>query len=73
MAEYQRIEYRIGQDGKVIEIVLDGSGVSCTAATTPMEQALGQVKSQELLPAYYDDEEALTSAEHQSKTNSLGF
>jgi Protein of unknown function (DUF2997) len=54
MAEYQRIEYRIGPDGKVVERVIDGSGKSCTSATEGIEQALGQVEAQELLPEYHD-------------------
>jgi hypothetical protein len=52
MAQYQRIEYRIGPDGKVVERVIGGSGPSCTSATQDIEQALGQVEAQELLPEY---------------------
>ncbi|MBF2027644.1 MAG: DUF2997 domain-containing protein [Oscillatoriales cyanobacterium C42_A2020_001] len=59
MAEYQKIEYRIGADGKIIETVLDGSGTSCISTTTDIEQALGTVESQELLPQYYETEETL--------------
>jgi Protein of unknown function (DUF2997) len=54
MAEYQQIEYRIGPDGKVVERVIGGSGTRCTSTTQKIEQALGQVEAQELLPEYHD-------------------
>lgn len=60
MAEYQRIEYRIGNDGTIIETVLNATGVSCTTATAAIEQSLGTIESQEFLPAYYEGEENLT-------------
>jgi hypothetical protein len=63
MAEYQKIEYRIGKDGKIIETVLNASGSSCTNTTAGIEQALGEVSSQELLPEYYEGEEKLTTQE----------
>ena len=66
MAEYQRVEYRIGKDGTITETVLNAAGVNCTAATVAIEQALGTVKSQEFLPAYYEDEENLTVKPIQS-------
>ena len=66
MAEYQRIEYRIGNDGTITEIVLNATGASCIEATTAMEQALGSVASQEFLPAYYEGEETLTDETRQS-------
>lgn len=56
MAEYQKIEYRIGKDGKIIETVLNATGTSCTSTTSEFEQALGQVESQELLPEYYEED-----------------
>jgi hypothetical protein len=65
MAEYQRIEYRIGKDGKIIETVLNGSGPDCTQTTAQLEQALGQVESRELLPQYYETEENLMVEETQ--------
>lgn len=67
MAEYQRVEYRIGKDGKVSETVINASGSSCTATTSGIEQTLGEVESQDLLPEYYD-EEYLTTEEKQSLT-----
>ncbi len=60
MAEYQKIEYRIGKDGKIIETVINASGESCTNATKGIEQALGEVSSQEFLPEYYEREEITT-------------
>ena len=66
MAEYQKIEYRIGKDGKIIETVLNASGSSCTNTTAGIEQALGEVASQELLPDYYEREEELTTQDELS-------
>lgn len=63
MAEYQKIEYRIGKDGKIIETVINASGASCTDTTSGIEQALGVVDSQELLPEYYENAENLTTQE----------
>ena len=68
MAEYQKVEYRIGKDGKVTETVINASGSSCTATTSGMEKALGEVESQKLLPEYYEGEENLTTEEPQSLT-----
>lgn len=66
MAEYQKIEYRIGKDGKIIETVINASGSSCTITTKGIEQALGEVSSQELLPEYYEREEELTTQDELS-------
>ncbi|GAB4205792.1 MAG: hypothetical protein Fur006_62280 [Coleofasciculaceae cyanobacterium] len=68
MAEYQKIEYRIGKDGKIIETVLNASGSSCMSTTAGLEQALGEVESQELLPEYYQGEEHISLEESQSLT-----
>lgn len=65
MAEYQKIEYRIGKDGKVTEKVLNASGESCTETTASLESALGQVESQEFLPEYYEGEENLDNTQTQ--------
>lgn len=59
MAEYQRVEYRIGKDGKITETVIDGLGAGCTATTHPLEQALGEVMQRELLPEYHAEPEIL--------------
>ncbi|MGE5658737.1 MAG: DUF2997 domain-containing protein [Actinomycetota bacterium] len=68
MAEYHKIEYRIGKDGKIVETVLNASGPSCTETTSGIETALGQVASRNLLPEYYQGEENLTREETQSLT-----
>ena len=65
MAEYQKIEYRIGKDGKISEKVIEGIGSGCVDATKDIEDALGKVDSQELLPEYYEGEEYLTATETQ--------
>lgn len=68
MAEYRKIEYRIGKDGKITETVLNATGSSCTETTAGIETALGQVESQNLLPEYYQGEENVTLEETQSLT-----
>ena len=65
MAEYRKIEYSIGKDGKITERVIDGSGTSCTEATSPIEKALGEIESQEFLPEYYSEETDLNISETQ--------
>jgi Protein of unknown function (DUF2997) len=52
MAEYQKIEFLIGKDGKVTEKVLNGSGETCTLATADLEASLGEIESRDLLPEY---------------------
>jgi len=66
VAEYQKIEYRIGKDGKIIETVIGGSGPSCVDLTQVIESDLGIVESQELLPEYYESCESLTTETPQS-------
>ena len=66
MAEYQKIEYRIGKDGKVVERVLNVTGSSCVETTKGLEKSLGEIESQELLPEYFQDDELMTIFEHQS-------
>ncbi|MGL5059465.1 MAG: DUF2997 domain-containing protein [Microcoleus sp.] len=66
MAEYRKIEYRIGKDGKITETVLNATGASCTETTAPVEKALGKIESQELLPEYYQGEENLTQEQTQT-------
>ncbi len=72
MAQYQKVEYRIGKDGKIVETVLNGVGEGCTANTAGLEQALGEVESQELLPEYYQDEENVTIDQNQSQKMANG-
>ncbi len=66
MAEYQKIEYRIGKDGKITETVVNASGSSCTDTTSGIEAALGSVEDREILPEYYQGEENLSTSENQS-------
>ena len=66
MAEYQKVEYRIGKDGKITEEVINASGSSCIETTLGMEKALGEVESQKLLPEYYEDDENQTETQSQS-------
>lgn len=61
MAEYQKIEYRIGKNGKVTEKVINTTGNSCTQTTVGLEKALGIIETQELLPEYYEADENLSS------------
>ena len=65
MAQYQKIEYLIGKDGKVTERVIEATGSSCTDTTTPLEKELGQVESQTLLPEYYQEEDGIINSETQ--------
>jgi hypothetical protein len=70
MAEYQKIEYRIGKDGKIVEKVLNVTGSSCVNTTKGIENSLGEIESQELLPEYYQDDELISSSETQSLQSS---
>ena len=65
MAEYQKVEYRIGKDGKITEEVINASGSSCIETTLGMETALGEVESQKLLPEYYEGDENLIEIQNQ--------
>lgn len=69
MAEYRKIEYRIGADGKIVETVLNAAGPTCTETTSGIEQALGKVESQEFFPEYYQEEENLLNEQKQSETD----
>lgn len=71
MAEYRKIEYRIGKDGKIVETVLTASGEHCTSTTAEIERSLGKVESQELLPEYYEDEDS-PSIEGTTVNHSVG-
>ncbi|MGV0026083.1 DUF2997 domain-containing protein [Phormidesmis priestleyi] len=68
MADYQKIEYRIGKDGKIVETVLNASGEDCTSATAELEQALGKVESQEFLPEYYEESETIAEILESDRT-----
>jgi Protein of unknown function (DUF2997) len=55
MAQYRKIEYLIGKDGKITERVIGGSGSDCVESTAKIEASLGEVKKQDLLPEYYEE------------------
>ncbi|MCB8762100.1 DUF2997 domain-containing protein [Planktothrix agardhii] len=50
--QYYKVEFTINPDGTITEKVLNGSGSNCTELTKDLE--LGEVKSQELLPEYQE-------------------
>ena len=50
--QYYKVEFTINPDGTITEKVLNGSGSSCTELTQDLD--LGEVKSQELLPEYQE-------------------
>jgi len=54
MSQYQRIEYLIGKDGKIVERAIDISGSECIAMTAQIESNLGKVETRELLSSYYE-------------------
>jgi hypothetical protein len=56
MSQYQRIEYLIGKDGKVVERAVD-MGSECVAVTSEIESSLGNVVSRDLQPSYYNNHE----------------
>lgn len=49
--QYYKVEFTINKDGSVTEKVI-ASGSNCTAVTEELEKAIGEVRSQELLPEY---------------------
>jgi len=55
MSQYQRIEYLIGKDGKIVERAIDISGNECVAITAEIESNLGKVETRQLLPNYYEN------------------
>ena len=54
MSQYQRIEYLIGKDGKIVERAIDISGNECVAITAEIESNLGTVETRQLLSSYYE-------------------
>jgi hypothetical protein len=49
--QYYKVEIIVDKEGNVIyKVVATGSG--CTAITEELNQALGEVRSQEILPEY---------------------
>ncbi|MEH2191093.1 MAG: DUF2997 domain-containing protein [Nostoc sp.] len=66
MTEYQKIEYQIGKNGKIVEKVLNATGSNCIETTKEVEKSLGEIESQELLPEYYQEDESISISENQS-------
>ncbi|MEM9540821.1 MAG: DUF2997 domain-containing protein [Cyanobacteria bacterium P01_E01_bin.42] len=68
MAEYQKIEYRIGKDGKITETVLEGvSGEQCLELTREIEERLGEVEDRELLPEYEAESQTVVQTQEQTQ------
>jgi hypothetical protein len=57
MSQYQRVEYLIGKDGKIVERAIDIVGSECIAVTAAIEAKLGKVETRELLSSYYETSE----------------
>ncbi|GAB4216173.1 MAG: hypothetical protein OHK0012_17890 [Synechococcales cyanobacterium] len=72
MAEYRRTEYRIGPDGTVTVVVLDGEGESCLLTTEASETALGTVVERQLQPEFsqMSAEQETSDTLQQSTTHS---
>lgn len=49
---YQKVEYTIAPDGSITEKVIDGRGEGCTAFTKGVEEKLGRIENQKLLPEF---------------------
>jgi Protein of unknown function (DUF2997) len=71
MAEYQKIEYQIANNGQVTETVINGQGETCTLVTEDLEKSLGRVESRRLLAEYYADgaDNFLITEQNQGHTN----
>ena len=65
--QYYKIEFTINKDGSVTERVI-ASGANCTAVTEELEKAMGEVRSQELLPEYNDQANQQTQEETEDET-----
>jgi hypothetical protein len=59
MSQYQRIEYLIGKDGKIVERAIGIVGSECVAVTAEIEAKLGKVENRELLSSYYETSEQI--------------
>ena len=66
--QYHKVELTIGKDGNVTEKVI-ASGSGCTAVTEELNQALGEVRSQELLPEYEQDMYGFPETQHTVNAN----
>ena len=66
--QYYKVEFTINKDGSVTEKVI-ASGTNCTAVTKELEKAMGEVRSQELLPEY--NQQSIENAESESLWNQM--
>lgn len=64
--QYRQIQIIIAKDGSITERVINGVGNSCTELTTGLEKALGEVRSQELLPEYNQQPIETQNQEHEN-------
>jgi hypothetical protein len=64
----RRIEFLIKSDGTIVEKVLESSGNACIVDTAPVESALGEVISREMLPEYYENLENLDNMVSSAET-----
>ena len=65
--EMQRIIFRIDQDGNVTEEVQGVTNDTCIDITKEIEDTLGNVKSRELKPEYYQKQN-VSLHQHQNET-----
>ena len=63
----ERIIFRIDQDGNVTEEVQGVTDGTCIDITKEIEDTLGNVKSRELKPEYYQ-EQNVSLHQHQNET-----
>ena len=57
MAHKEEFEITIGPNGEIQIEVKGAKGKSCVELTAFLEQALGEVKSRDLKPEYYQQED----------------
>lgn len=59
--QYFKLQIIINPDGSIVEKVISGSGSDCTKVTEELNEAIGEMKSQEFLPEYFveDDQQNL--------------
>ncbi|MBD2499847.1 DUF2997 domain-containing protein [Anabaena azotica] len=64
--QYRQVQITIAKDGTITEQVINGVGNSCTELTAGLENELGKVESQELLPEYYQQSIELQTQEDET-------
>lgn len=58
--QYYKLEITIKPDGSIVEKVINGSGSDCTKVTEDLNQAIGNIETQELLPEYFFESDVLS-------------